>query len=124
MLEARRERRKGLKSDGEADLLAKIAEMDESDRALAQAIHAIIKTTAPDLSPKTWYGMPAWANSAGKTVCYFTPAGKFKTRYAGFGFNEHAALDEGNMWPTAFALVQLGAHEKERITELVSKAAG
>jgi uncharacterized protein YdhG (YjbR/CyaY superfamily) len=106
---------------GESDLLAKIAEMPEAERRMATRIHEIIKASAPDLSPKTWYGMPAYARD-GKVVCFFQSAEKFKARYATLGFNDTANLDEGNMWPTAFALKQLTAAEEARITALVKKA--
>jgi uncharacterized protein YdhG (YjbR/CyaY superfamily) len=109
------------KADGEKDVLAKIAEMPQPDRAMAKRLHAIIKASAPALSPRTWYGMPAYAND-GKVVCYFTPASKFKERYATFGFNAAANLDEGNMWPTSFALKELTAAEEARIAALVKKA--
>jgi uncharacterized protein YdhG (YjbR/CyaY superfamily) len=109
------------KADGESDVLAKIAEMPEPDRAMAERLHAIIKASAPALSPKTWYGMPAYAKD-GKVVCYFTPASKFKERYATFGFNAEANLDDGNMWPTSFALKQLTAADEARIAALVKKA--
>jgi uncharacterized protein YdhG (YjbR/CyaY superfamily) len=118
--EARRSPRAG-KADGESDVLAKIAEMPEPDRAMAERLHAIIKASAPALSPKTWYGMPAYAKD-GKVVCYFTPASKFKERYATFGFNATANLDEGAMWPTSFALTELTAAEEARIGALVRKA--
>jgi uncharacterized protein YdhG (YjbR/CyaY superfamily) len=117
--EARRGR---TKKDGEADVVAKIAEMQGSDRAMAERIHAIVKASAPDLSPRTWYGMPAYANNDGKVICYFTAADKFKERYATFGFNDKANLDEGNMWPTSFALKELTAVEEERIVALVKRA--
>ncbi len=110
------------KADGESDVLAKIAEMPEPDRALAEQIHSIIKASAPDLSPKTWYGMPAYANKDGKVVCFFTAASKFNSRYATFGFNDVANLDEGAMWPTSFALKELTAAEEARIGALVKKA--
>ena len=109
------------KADGESEVLAKIAEMPQADRALAKRIHAIIKATAPALSPKTWYGMPAYAKD-GKVVCFFTSADKFKSRYATLGFNDDANLDEGNMWPTSFALKKLTAAEEKRIGALVKKA--
>jgi uncharacterized protein YdhG (YjbR/CyaY superfamily) len=109
------------KADGESDVLAKIAEMPEPDRAKAKRLHAIIKASAPALSPKTWYGMPAYAKD-GKVVCYFQSAQKFKSRYATFGFNDTANLDEGAMWPTAFALKELTAAEEARIGALVKKA--
>ena len=112
-----------LKADGESDVLAKIAELQGSDRAMARRIHEIIKTSAPALSPKTWYGMPAYANKDGKIVCFFTAASKFNARYATFGFNDEANLDEGAMWPTSFALKKLTAAEEARIAALVKKAA-
>ena len=106
----------------ESDVLAKIAEMSESDRAMAERLHAVIKANAPGLSPKLWYGMPAYAKD-GKVVCFFQSAQKFKTRYATFGFNDEANLDEGTMWPTAFALTELTATDEARIGALVKKAA-
>src|SRR5512139_1375169 len=109
------------KADGESALLAKIAEMQEPDRAMAKRLHAIIKASAPDLSPKTWYGMPAYARD-GKVVCFFQSAQKFNTRYATFGFSDTANLDEGAMWPTSFALMELTATEEARIVALVEKA--
>jgi len=109
------------KADGEHDVLAKIAEMPEPDRAMAERLHAIVKASAPDLSPRTWYGMPAYAID-GKVVCFFQSAQKFKTRYATFGFSDAANLDEGAMWPTAFALEKLTAAEEARIGALVKKA--
>ena len=115
-------RRGAAKADGEKDVLAKIAEMPASDRVIAERIHALVKATAPDLSPKTWYGMPAYANDAGKIVCFFQAADKFKYRYATIGFNEDANLDEGSMWPTAFALTKLTAADEKLIGELVKKA--
>ena len=110
------------KADGETDLLAKIAEMPASDRAMAERIHAIVKASAPDLSPKTWYGMPAYAKG-GKVVCFFQSADKFKSRYATFGFSDEANLDVGAMWPTSFALKELTAADEARIGALVKKAA-
>ena len=109
------------KADGESAVLAKIAEMPEPDRALAERLHAIINASAPDLSPKTWYGMPAYAKD-GKIVCYFQSADKFNSRYATFGFSDTANLDEGAMWPTSFALKELTAAEEARIGALVKKA--
>src|SRR5438445_9558331 len=109
------------KADGESDVLAKIAEMPEPDRIMAERLHAIIKASAPDLSPRTWYGMPAYAKD-GKVVCFFRDAQKFKERYATFGFNETANLDEGAMWPVAFALKELTSTEEARISGLVKKA--
>ena len=109
------------KADGESAVLAKIAEMPEPDRAIAERLHAIIKTSAPALSPKTWYGMPAYAKD-GKVVCFFQSADKFKARYATFGFNDAANLDDGTMWPTSFALKQLTAANEATISALVKKA--
>jgi uncharacterized protein YdhG (YjbR/CyaY superfamily) len=109
------------KADGENDVLAKIAEMPEPDRAMAKRLHEIIKASAPALSPKTWYGMPAYARD-GKVVCYFTAASKFNSRYASLGFNDTANLDEGALWPVAFALKELTAAEEARISALVKKA--
>src|SRR2546429_1748936 len=117
---ARRGPRAG-KADGESDVLAKIAEMPRSDRAMAERLHAIIKASAPDLSPRTWYGMPAYAKD-GKVVCFFQSAQKFKTRYATFGFSDKANLDEGDMWPTAFALKELTAADEAMIRALLTKA--
>jgi hypothetical protein len=109
------------KADGESAVLAKIAEMPEPDRAMAKRLHAIIKASAPALSPKLWYGMPAYAKD-GKVVCFFQSAFKFKTRYATFGFSDTANLDEGALWPVAFALKELTATEEARISALVKKA--
>jgi uncharacterized protein YdhG (YjbR/CyaY superfamily) len=108
-------------SDGESDVLAKIAEMEEPDRAMATRLHAIVRDSAPDLSPRTWYGMPAYAKD-GKVVCFFQSGQKFKTRYATLGFNDKANLDDGAMWPTAFALKELTAVEEARISALVKQA--
>jgi uncharacterized protein YdhG (YjbR/CyaY superfamily) len=112
----------GSKADGEKAVLAKIAEMPEPDRGMAKRLHGVIKASAPDLAPRTWYGMPAYANEEGKVVCYFTAASKFKERYATFGFNAAANLDDGNMWPTSFALEKLTAAEEAKIGKLVKKA--
>ncbi len=109
------------KAAGEADVLAKIAEMSGSDRAMAEGLHAIIKASAPDLTPKTWYGMPAYARE-GKVVCFFKPAEKFNSRYATFGFEEAANLDEGAMWPTSYALTELTPAGEAKIAALVKKA--
>jgi len=109
------------KADGESAVLAKIAEMPKPDRAMAKRIHAIVKASAPDLSPRTWYGMPAYAKD-GKVVCFFQSAHKFKSRYATFGFNDSANLDKGAMWPTSFALKELTAAEEAKIGALVKKA--
>ena len=107
--------------DAESELLAKIAEMREADRAMAERLHAVIKASAPVLSPRTWYGMPAYAKD-GKVVCFFQPAQKFKTRYATLGFSDAANLDEGALWPVAFALQELTAAEEAKIAALVKKA--
>jgi uncharacterized protein YdhG (YjbR/CyaY superfamily) len=111
------------KTDGESAVRAAIAAMSPQDRAIAKRLHELIKATAPDLSPKTWYGMPAYAKD-GKVVCFFRNAGKFKERYAMFGFNEAAKLDEGSMWPVAFALTKLTPADEARIGALVKKAVG
>jgi uncharacterized protein YdhG (YjbR/CyaY superfamily) len=111
------------KADGEGAVLVKIAEMPGPDRAMAKRLHAIIKASAPTLSPKTWYGMPAYAKD-GKVVCFFQSAQKFNSRYATFGFSDEANLDEGAMWPTSFALKKLTATEEARISALVKKAVG
>jgi len=112
---------RGGKADGESDVLAKIAEMPKPDRAMAERLHAIIKASAPALSPRTWYGMPAYAKD-GNVVCFFQSAHKFKARYATFGFSDKANLDEGTVWPVAFALKQLTATDEVRIGALVKKA--
>jgi len=109
------------KADGERDLLAKVAEMQGSDRAMAERIHAIVKATAPELAPRTWYGMPAYAKDD-KVVCFFKPAEKFKARYATLGFSDKANLDDGAMWPSEFALTELTAEVEARISSLVKKA--
>ena len=110
------------KADGENAVLAKIAAMQGPDRAMGERLHAIIKASAPALSPKTWYGMPAYANKDGKVVCFFQSAQKFKTRYATFGFSDAANLDQGAMWPTTFALTKLAAAEEAKIAALMKKA--
>lgn len=123
--EAMRERAREAKSaGGENEVLAAIAKMPEPDRGMAARLHEIVKASAPELSPKTWYGMPAYANADDKVVCFFRNASKFKDRYATFGFNDKAKLDDGDMWPTAFALVKLGSTEEKRIAALVKKAVG
>lgn len=109
------------KADGETDLLAKIADMPTSDRVMAERIHAIVKDNAPELEPKTWYGMPAWARD-GKVVCFFKAADKFKSRYATLGFEEDARLDDGSMWATSWALTELTGADLTKIAELVKKA--
>ena len=124
---AMRERAKELKAeaskaDGESALLEKIAEMKGSDRTMAKRLHEIVTASAPDLLPKTWYGMPAYANADGKVVCFFKSAEKFKERYAMLGFNDTASLDDGSMWPVAFALRKLTKADEARITKLVKQA--
>jgi len=128
---AMKERAKELKAEaraakdrtaGEKDLLAKVAEMKGSDRTMAKRIHEIVTASAPDLMPKTWYGMPAYANEDGKVVCFFQAAGKFNARYATFGFNDTANLDDGNMWATGFALKKLTTADEKKIIALVKKA--
>ena len=109
------------RADGESDVLAKIAEMPEPDRTMAERLHEIIKASAPALSPKTWYGMPAYAKD-GKVLCFFQSAQKFKTRYATLGFSDQANLDDGAMWPTSFALKELTATEEAKISALVKRA--
>ena len=111
------------KADGEADVLAKIAEMDEADRVIAERVHEIVKAAAPDLVPRLWYGQPAYSKD-GKVLCFFQAKAKFKTRYATLGFSDVAALDDGAMWPTAYALTELTAEGEARIAALVEKAAG
>jgi len=123
MKERAKEAKRG-KADGEADCLAKIAEMEGSDKQIAERIHQLVKEHAPELKAKTWYGMPAYANAAGKGVCFFQSAGKFKVRYATLGFNEDARLDEGTMWPSAYALTGLGDAEERAIAALIRKAVG
>jgi uncharacterized protein YdhG (YjbR/CyaY superfamily) len=122
--ELKAEARRGARTkaaDGESDVLAKIAELEGPDRAMAERLHALIKASAPTLSPKTWYGMPAYARN-GKVICFFQSAQKFKARYATFGFSDEANLDDGAMWPTTFALRELTAAEEARIVALVVKA--
>ncbi len=114
---------KGGKAEGESAVLAKIAEMKGTDRAMAERIHSIIKASAPALSPRTWYGMPAYAKD-GNVVCFFQSAQKFKARYATLGFSDKAKLDEGNLWPVAYALKELTPSEEARIATLVKKAVG
>ncbi|WP_247048894.1 iron chaperone [Arthrobacter rhizosphaerae] len=118
---ASRRKAGGGKADGESEVLQKIAEMPDADRIMAERIHAIVKENAPELVPKTWYGMPAYARD-GKVVCFFQSSQKFKARYATLGFDEAANLDDGSMWPTAYALTKLTAADEKRIAELVKKA--
>ncbi|MFE2159973.1 iron chaperone [Streptomyces lydicus] len=120
---ARRGSRAQREAAAERDVLAKIAEMPEADRVLAERIHAIVKTAAADLTPKLWYGMPAYARD-GKVLCHFQSAQKFKTRYATLGFSDQAALDDGALWPTAYALRELTEADEQRISALIKKAAG
>jgi uncharacterized protein YdhG (YjbR/CyaY superfamily) len=120
---AREVKRAAGKADGEADVLEKIAEMPPADRALAERVHAIVKSAAPELAPRTWYGMPAYAKD-GSIVCHFQSAQKFKTRYATLGFSDKANLDEGDFWPVAYALRKLGPADEKRIAELVRRAVG
>jgi uncharacterized protein YdhG (YjbR/CyaY superfamily) len=122
MRERAREVKAG-KADGESDVLAKIAEMPKADRVMARRLHALVKASAPDLSPRTWYGMPAYAKG-GKVVCFFQSAHKFKSRYATLGFSDEANLDKGAMWPTSFALKELTDAEEKKIASLVKKAVG
>jgi len=116
------QRRGAARADGERDLLAKVAAMPKADRVMAERIHAVITASAPDLTPKTWYGMPAYANADGKIVCFFQAADKFKARYATFGFNDDANLDDGAMWPTSWALTKLTDADAAKIGALVKKA--
>lgn len=115
---------KGGKAGGESEVLAKIAAMSEPDRALAKRVHGLVRASAPSLTPKTWYGMPAYADGEGSVVCHFQPAEKFKTRYASLGFSDKAHLDEGNVWPNSFALKGLTAADEAKISALLKKAVG
>jgi uncharacterized protein YdhG (YjbR/CyaY superfamily) len=119
---AKEQKAQAQKADGESAVLAKIAEMQEPDRVMAERLHEVVKASAPDLSPRTWYGMPAYANKDGKVVCHFQSAQKFNTRYATFNFSDKANLDEGAMWPTSFALKELTATEEAKISALVKRA--
>ncbi|GGE97003.1 iron chaperone [Mycetocola zhadangensis] len=122
--EARRDERDAkAREKGEADLLAKVAEMSDSDRAIAEQLHALISRTAPELFPKTWYGMPAYAKN-GEVLCFLQPADKFNTRYSTLGFNDPAMLDDGTMWPTSFALTELTEKDEKTIAALIRKAIG
>jgi hypothetical protein len=125
-MRARVQELKGPKGDGETAVLAKIASMKEPDRTMGKRLHAVIKASAPTLAPRLWYGMPAYAQPGkdGKVVCFFQSAQKFKTRYSTLGFSDKAKLDEGNMWPTGFALKELSAADEQRIAALVKKAVG
>jgi uncharacterized protein YdhG (YjbR/CyaY superfamily) len=121
MKERAKELKSGSKASGESDVLAKIAEMSDADRAIAERVHAIVTKTAPDLEPRTWYGMPAYSKD-GSVVCHFKPALKFKTRYATLGFSDKASLDEGSMWPVEFAVQKLTAGVEKQIAALVRQA--
>ena len=121
--EQKRAARRGAEPDGESDVLAKIAEMPDADRAIAERIHAIVKEQAPDLTPRTYYGMPAYARD-GRVIAFFQAAAKFKSRYSTLGFNDGATLDDGTMWPTSFALTELTAADEAKIAALIRKAAG
>ena len=123
-LKRAKQRGRSSKADGEADLRAKLAELPAEDREMAERIHAVVMASGPELAPRTWYGMPAWANADGKVICFFTPAAKFKERYASFGFQAEAALDDGSMWPTSWAITKLTKADEKRIGELVKKAVG
>lgn len=124
MRDAAREAKRGKDFDGEAEVKASFAKMSDTDRKLAETIHAIVLKAAPALMPKTWYGMPAYANAAGKTICFFQNAGKFKARYSTLGFNDASKLDDGNFWPVAYALTKLTAADEKAIAELVKRAVG
>jgi uncharacterized protein YdhG (YjbR/CyaY superfamily) len=123
MRDAAREAKRGKDFDGEAECLAAIAKMPDEDRKLAERVHAIVKKAAPELEAKTWYGMPAYAK-AGQTICFFQNGSKFKYRYATLGFSDKAKLDEGNMWPNAYAIIKLTAADEAKIAMLVKKAVG
>jgi hypothetical protein len=124
MQDAKKERKKGSAADGLADLKAAIAKLAKAEQPVVERLHEIVMENAPELAPKTWYGMPAWAGADGKAVVFFTPASKFKERFATLGFNQGAKLDDGNMWPTSWALTKLGPAEERQIAALVKKAAG
>jgi uncharacterized protein YdhG (YjbR/CyaY superfamily) len=121
MRERARETKRGSKADGESDVLAKIKEMPKADRVMAERLHALVTKVAPDLAPRTWYGMPAYAKD-GKVLCFFQSGAKFKSRYATLGFSDRASLDKDDMWPTSFALQKLGDAEEKKIAALVKKA--
>ncbi|WP_400998446.1 iron chaperone [Agromyces sp. GXQ0307] len=123
MKDRAKEVRRGKKKDGTADLLEKIAELEGADRAMAERLHELITEHAPELAPRTYYGMPAWEKD-GKVLCFFQPALKFKTRYATFGFNDNAMLDDGELWPTSYALVELTPAGEQRIVDLIGRAVG
>ena len=122
MQDAKRERKKGSKADGLADLEAAIGKLSGLDRTIADGLHALITEHAPSLAPKTWYGLPAWANADGKAVVFLTPASKFKARYATIGFSDLAQIDEGNLWPTSYGITRLGDAEKKKLAALIRQA--
>lgn len=122
MQDAKQERKKGGKSNGAADLMAVIAKLTGPDRTIAEGLHALVTEHAPTLSPKTWYGLPAWANADGKAVCFLTPASKFKSRYSTIGFSDLANIDDGDLWPTSFGITRLGDAEKKQLAALIRKA--
>ena len=124
MQDAKKERKKGSKADGLADLKAALAKLPAPEKAMGDKLHDIVMANAPSLSPKTWYGMPAWADGDGKAVIFYTPASKFKERYGTLGFQTGAKLDDGNMWPTSWALTKVGPTEEKEIAALVRKAVG
>jgi uncharacterized protein YdhG (YjbR/CyaY superfamily) len=124
MQDAKSERKKAGKTDGLADLKAALAKLNPAEKAIGEKLHEIVTANAPGLAPRTWYGMPAWADDTGKAVCFYTPASKFKERYSTFGFNAMAKLDDGNFWPTSWAITTLGDSEAKKIAALVKKAVG
>jgi uncharacterized protein YdhG (YjbR/CyaY superfamily) len=122
MQDAKKERKKGAKADGLADLRAALAKLPAAEKAMGERLHDLVMANAPGLAPKTWYGMPAWADENGKAVCFFTPASKFKERYSSFGFQPNAKLDDGTMWVTSFALLKLEAADEKKLAALIRKA--
>jgi uncharacterized protein YdhG (YjbR/CyaY superfamily) len=122
MQDAKKERKKGSKADGAADLKAAIDKLSGLDRTIAEGLHALVSEHAPSLAPKTWYGLPAWANADGKAVCFLTPASKFKARYSTIGFSDLANIDDGNLWPTSYGITKLGDVEKKKLAALIKQA--
>jgi uncharacterized protein YdhG (YjbR/CyaY superfamily) len=122
MQDAKKERKKGSKADGAADLKAAIDKLSGLDRTIADGLHALVTEQAPSLAPKTWYGLPAWANADGKAVVFLTPASKFKARYATIGFSDLAQIDDGNLWPTSYGITKLGDMEKKKLAALIKRA--
>ena len=122
MQDAKHERKKGGKADGLADLQAAIGKLSGLDRTVADGLHALVSEHAPSLSPKTWYGLPAWANADGKAVVFLTPASKFKSRYSTIGFSDLAKIDDGNLWPTSYGITKLGDAEKKKLAALIKQA--